>query len=100
MPIDFTRLIDWFAGGERQYMTLTHCMQHDSAWIALTVDTLAGDAGTDLLFGHEGSEVLIGGTGSDVFVFDTAPVAGKVKDIDRIVAEAEEPPGGLTFEGT
>lgn len=31
------RLIDWFAGGERGYMTLVHCMAHDTVWITITV---------------------------------------------------------------
>lgn len=31
------QLIDWFAGGERRYMTLTHCMSHDTFWITVTI---------------------------------------------------------------
>jgi signal transduction histidine kinase len=30
-------LKDWFAGGERQYMRLDHCMNHDHLWITVTV---------------------------------------------------------------
>ena len=30
-------VLDWFAGGSRRYMVLTHCMRHDWVWIALTV---------------------------------------------------------------
>jgi signal transduction histidine kinase len=30
-------LLDWFAGGDRRYMVLTHCMQHDWLWIGITV---------------------------------------------------------------
>jgi len=31
------QLLDWFAGGSRRYMVLTHCMQHDWLWITITV---------------------------------------------------------------
>jgi Ca2+-binding RTX toxin-like protein len=48
-------------------------------------DMIKGEAGNDMLFGHEGSDTLTGGAGSDAFVFDTAPVVGKAKHIDRIV---------------
>jgi signal transduction histidine kinase len=30
-------LLDWFAGGPRRYMVLTHCMRHDWLWIGITV---------------------------------------------------------------
>src|SRR5687768_7384636 len=30
-------IIDWFSGGEHQYMTLYHCMSHDNLWVAITV---------------------------------------------------------------
>jgi signal transduction histidine kinase len=30
-------LLGWFAGGSSGYMTLVHCMNHDTFWIALTV---------------------------------------------------------------
>src|SRR5438105_315550 len=30
-------LLNWFAGGPNGYMTLVHCMNHDTFWIALTV---------------------------------------------------------------
>jgi signal transduction histidine kinase len=30
-------LLNWFAGGRDGYMTLVHCMNHDTFWIALTV---------------------------------------------------------------
>jgi signal transduction histidine kinase len=30
-------LLNWFAGGPDGYMTLVHCMNHDTFWIALTV---------------------------------------------------------------
>jgi|GEM_PF-1998917 len=33
----FRSLIDWFAGGDRGYMTLVHCMSHDYLWIGITV---------------------------------------------------------------
>jgi hypothetical protein len=32
-----TDLLNWFAGGPRGYMTLLHCMRHDTLWIAITV---------------------------------------------------------------
>ncbi|MBQ0823150.1 hypothetical protein KBI52_23450 [Microvirga sp. HBU67558] len=48
-------------------------------------DVIAGDAGNDVLRGQGGRDTLIGGDGSDAFVFDTAPVVGKAKHIDRIV---------------
>jgi hypothetical protein len=35
--MDIPTLLDWFAGGRRRYMTLVHCMNHDTPWIALTV---------------------------------------------------------------
>ncbi len=33
----FSNLALWFSGGARQYHTLTHCMNHDTAWIWITV---------------------------------------------------------------
>jgi signal transduction histidine kinase len=30
-------VLNWFAGGRDGYMTLVHCMKHDTYWIALTV---------------------------------------------------------------
>ena len=30
-------ILDWFTGGERQYMNLIHCMNHDTLWIGITV---------------------------------------------------------------
>lgn len=48
-------------------------------------DSIKGEAGNDVLFGREGSDTLTGGAGSDAFVFDTAPVVGKAKHIDRIM---------------
>ena len=33
----FTDFINWFAGGERPYMTLRHCMNDDWLWIGITV---------------------------------------------------------------
>jgi signal transduction histidine kinase len=30
-------LLNWFAGGRDGYMTLVHCMNHDTFWIVLTV---------------------------------------------------------------
>lgn len=33
----FRSLFDWFAGGERGYMSLVHCMNHDYLWIGITV---------------------------------------------------------------
>jgi hypothetical protein len=30
-------LLNWFAGGRKGYMTLFHCMRHDTLWIAITV---------------------------------------------------------------
>ena len=35
MGID--EVLNWFAGGRDGYMTLVHCMNHDTFWIALTV---------------------------------------------------------------
>lgn len=32
-----TDLLNWFAGGASPYMTLVHCMNHDTLWIAVTV---------------------------------------------------------------
>jgi signal transduction histidine kinase len=42
-------LIHWFAGGERHYMKLTHCMAYDWGWIALTVALDLGVASGYLL---------------------------------------------------
>jgi len=47
-------------------------------------DVLAGGLGNDVLCGREGSDRLTGGAGSDAFVFDTAPMVGRAKHIDRI----------------
>jgi signal transduction histidine kinase len=33
----FNDLISWFAGGRDGYMTLIHCMNHDTPWIIITV---------------------------------------------------------------
>lgn len=33
----FTSFVNWFAGGNQQYMTLYHCMNHDVLWVAITV---------------------------------------------------------------
>lgn len=48
-------------------------------------DNVAGDAGNDVLLGQDGRDTLTGGGGADAFVFDTAPVVGRAKHIDRIV---------------
>lgn len=47
-------------------------------------DVLAGGLGNDVLAGREGKDTLTGGAGSDAFVFDTVPVVGGAKHIDRI----------------
>jgi serralysin len=48
-------------------------------------DVVAGGVGNDVLHGQGGNDTLTGGDGSDAFVFDTAPVVGRAKHIDRIV---------------
>jgi signal transduction histidine kinase len=35
--MDIRDFLSWFAGGRDGYMTLAHCMNHDTFWIALTV---------------------------------------------------------------
>ncbi len=46
-------LLDWFAGGSQQYMTLRHCMNGDTFWIALTVTLdLAVACGYVLIASH------------------------------------------------
>lgn len=48
-------------------------------------DVIAGEAGNDMLLGQGGRDTLSGGAGADAFVFDTAPMIGRTKQIDRIV---------------
>jgi serralysin len=48
-------------------------------------DAVAGGVGNDVLLGQGGRDTLTGGDGSDALVFDTAPVVGRAKHIDRIV---------------
>lgn len=46
-------VFQWFAGGESGYMPLEHCMNHDTAWIALTVSLdVAVAAGYLLIASH------------------------------------------------
>lgn len=33
----FSEILRWFTGGDTQYMSLLHCMNHDNLWIAITV---------------------------------------------------------------
>jgi len=35
--MNLSSFFQWFAGGENGYMTLRHCMNHDTFWIAVTV---------------------------------------------------------------
>jgi serralysin len=84
-------------------VTVTGTAADDRYYGSRFNDALKGEAGNDRLFGHEGNDVvagglgndvllgqggrdtLTGGDGSDAFVFDTAPVVGRAKHIDRIV---------------
>lgn len=46
-------ILDWFSGGDPGYMTLWHCMRHDTFWVALTVALdLAVAAGYILIAVH------------------------------------------------
>ncbi|MBO1906458.1 hypothetical protein KHP60_15185 [Microvirga sp. 3-52] len=83
-------------------VTVTGTAADDRYYGSRFNDALKGEAGNDRLFGHEGNDVvagglgndvllgqggrdtLAGGDGSDAFVFDTAPVVGRAKHIDRI----------------
>ena len=49
-----SNVLDWFTGGvDHPYMRLTHCMNHDSVWIALTVGLdLAVGAGYAVIATH------------------------------------------------
>jgi Ca2+-binding RTX toxin-like protein len=83
-------------------VTVTGTAADDRYYGSRFNDAMKGEAGNDRLFGHEGNDVvagglgndvllgqggrdtLTGGDGSDAFVFDTAPVVGRAKHIDRI----------------
>jgi signal transduction histidine kinase len=46
-------MLQWFTGGERQYMTLLHCMRHDVLWITITIALdIAVATGYILIAGH------------------------------------------------
>jgi Ca2+-binding RTX toxin-like protein len=47
-------------------------------------DAIAGGLGNDVLLGQGGRDTLTGGDGSDAFVFDSAPIVGRARHIDRI----------------